>query len=584
MSTVAVTSPSAARRPVPGRPRTESWSLLAVAAALGATVWTAVCYLPELSVRPLTSAAALLVAVGFAVAAVVVAAQPGRRSAGVVLAATAVLWPLNSLGGWNVGAMPLVRQLAECVFWVLLVAAVLLYQHSQFGLRERLFMTWIAVEFVGGQLLWVAISRPEWSGQPADAWWPSLAPDPAVFEVVRAVLAALYLPSTVLFAALVLTRTRRIAPVDRYSIAPVVGAIAVGGAAAGFSWSFYEGTTLLVAVLLVPLPLAFVYAATRLSRLRLRLTEALDASTAPDGTGPHAEVTAALRSVLRDPQLSMTFWSAERGEWIGETGQVRAPFAEGRVEIPVLRADGRLCAVVSTRATSLAARREVEAAVRLAGTVIENAGLRAVVQAQAEAVGRAHARTVQAGVEERRRLEQDLHDGAQQRLLGVLTLLAVARQGAAGGDGTAVDRVEREVRKALAELRDLAHGLHPTVLTRDGLTEALTELGERLALPVDVRVGVGRLEPALETSIYYVVSEALTNVGKHAGAERAWVRVAPGDVGVDVEVRDDGVGGADPTGRGLLGLADRVVALGGRFILHSPAGAGTRIRAWVPCG
>ncbi|MHC1560749.1 sensor histidine kinase [Actinomycetospora sp. C-140] len=587
MTTAAVPTPAlGARARVLDRPTTERRPAILAAAVVCAAVWCALCYLPELSSRPTTSAVAIMVAVGFAAAAVVVAAQPGRRGAGIVLAATCVLWPLNSLGGWDAGPAPFARQVAECFFWVLVPVGVLLYQNPRWGGWERLFVGWITLEFVGGQLLWTALSRPEWSGLPADAWWPSLAPDPALFEITRDVLAALYAPSVLAFAVLLLWRGRRGAPVDRYSIAPVVVAVAGVGVAAGFSWSVFERTTVIVAVALLPLPVAFVYSATRLARLRLRLSEALDTAPVPSATAPRATVTSALRTVLRDPDLAVTFWSAERGEWIGETGEVRAPGpGADQVEIPVVRSDGRLCAVVCTQATSLAARREVEAAVRLAGTVIENAGLRAVVQAQAEAVGRAHARTVQAGVEERRRLEQDLHDGAQQRLLGVLTLLAAARQDTVGETGeSTVGRAQTEVRAALAELRDLAHGLHPTVLTRDGLPDALADLGERLALPVEVQVRVGRLEPALETSIYYVVSEALTNIHKHAGAERAWVRVAPGDVGVDVDVRDDGVGGADPAGAGLRGLADRVIALGGRFTLHSPAGAGTHVRAWMPCG
>lgn len=276
---------------------------------------------------------------GFAVAAVVVAAQPGRRRAGVVLAVAGALWPLNSLGGWDVGVMPLARQGAECIFWVLLPVAILLYQHPRLGRRERLFIGWLTVEFVGGQLLWTAVSRPEWSGLPADAWWPSLAPDHALFEITRDVLAALYVPAGLLFAVVVLLRGRQRAPVDRYSIAPVVVAIALAGTAACISWAAYERTTVAVAVLLLPLPVAFVYAATRLSRQRLRLTEALDGSLVPAVTGPHANVTSALRTVLRDPELSVTFWSAERGEWIGESGQVRAPWSGGdQVEIPVVRA------------------------------------------------------------------------------------------------------------------------------------------------------------------------------------------------------------------------------------------------------
>ena len=283
---------------------------------------------------------------------------------------------------------------------------------------------WGSLEFVAAQVLWITISRPEWAGFPPGVWWPSVAPDRPLFELVAVVLAVLYVPSALSFSVIVVLRQRRGAPLDRYSIAPVIVAIAVAAMAAGISWASYGRTTLAVALVLMPLPVAFIYSATRLTRLRVRLGEMLhpssESAAGRGAEGPGSAVTVALRTVLRDPGLTVSFWSPERQEWVDEIGQPGrpTPAADDRVDIPVVRRDGRLSAVVSTAAASPAARREVEAAVRLCGTAIENAGLRALVRAQIETVGRAHARTLQVGIAERRRLEQDLHDGAHRNLSG----------------------------------------------------------------------------------------------------------------------------------------------------------------------
>jgi signal transduction histidine kinase len=140
------------------------------------------------------------------------------------------------------------------------------------------------------------------------------------------------------------------------------------------------------------------------------------------------------------------------------------------------------------------------------------------------------------------------------------------------------------LKTALAELRELAAGIHPTVLTQSGLTAALTSLAERSVVPVKLRPPPpDRLPPAVEATVYFVVSEALANVGKHSRAGLASVAVVRSNGSVQVDVADDGVGGADPAGSGLLGLADRVAALGGSFRIESPASGGTRLLATIPC-
>jgi signal transduction histidine kinase len=223
-----------------------------------------------------------------------------------------------------------------------------------------------------------------------------------------------------------------------------------------------------------------------------------------------------------------------------------------------------------------------------AGLAFENARLHSEVRAQLEEVRASRARIVEAGDAERRRMERDLHDGAQQRLVSLsYTLgLAMARLPATASSELRAGLVGAltEVKLALAELRDLAHGIHPAVLTEEGLGPAVETLAEQALLPVDVVVPAVRCPPMLEATAYFVVSEALVNISKHAQATAARVAVDQREGRLVVEVSDDGVGGADPgRGSGLTGLCDRVAALGGWARIVSPPGCGTRVRVELPC-
>ena len=194
-------------------------------------------------------------------------------------------------------------------------------------------------------------------------------------------------------------------------------------------------------------------------------------------------------------------------------------------------------------------------------------------------------RLVNAGDAERRRLERDLHDGAQARLVSVNLLLGRLKLMVEGdADATAtLDRAQSELRTGLAELRELARGIHPAVLTTHGLEPAIRALAARSPVPVTVHADAADLPSPVEIAAYFVVSEALTNVTKYARASAATVTVRRGDGVVWVEIADDGVGGADPSrGSGLSGLADRVAALDGTITVDSPPGAGTRVRGEIP--
>jgi signal transduction histidine kinase len=225
------------------------------------------------------------------------------------------------------------------------------------------------------------------------------------------------------------------------------------------------------------------------------------------------------------------------------------------------------------------------AAARLA---LENERLQAELRAQLAELRASRARIVSAGDEERRRLERNLHDGAQQRLLSLGLALQLARTHLgpdANGAAELLVEADGELRAALDELRELAQGIHPAVLTEQGLGPAIRSLAERSPVPVAIAgVPERRLPAPAEAASYFLVSEALANVAKYARASHVRVSVEQVGTRVLIDVDDDGVGGADPSrGSGLRGLADRVHALDGELELASPAGRGTHVHAEIPC-
>ncbi|QKW08260.1 sensor histidine kinase [Streptomyces sp. NA04227] len=193
---------------------------------------------------------------------------------------------------------------------------------------------------------------------------------------------------------------------------------------------------------------------------------------------------------------------------------------------------------------------------------------------------------IEAVDDERRRIERDLHDGVQQRLVALGMLIGRARRATDPAKSDALLRqAHEESREALTELREVAWRVYPAALDDSGLTAALESVAERSGIPVDLTTDLlGQLAPSTQTVAYFVVAEAVTNAAKHSGATRVTARVVQEDRTLHIRVRDDGSGGADPTGGGLTGLARRVAALDGRFAVDSPAGGPTVLTAEVPCG
>ena len=228
-------------------------------------------------------------------------------------------------------------------------------------------------------------------------------------------------------------------------------------------------------------------------------------------------------------------------------------------------------------------REAVSSAAQLAAA---NARLRAEVRAQVAELRASRRRILDAGDEERRRLERRLGEGAQERLERLAERLRQIRLAARTDAGAQrIDRIEAQLARTLEELQRLAHGLHPHVLAEAGLAGALASLAEQAPVPVEVVAPAAKLPADVEAVAYFLCSEALANIAKHASASRVSISVTSGDGRVRIEIEDDGLGGADPArGTGLQGLADRVEALGGTLHVESPTGGGTRLAAEIPLG
>jgi signal transduction histidine kinase len=303
--------------------------------------------------------------------------------------------------------------------------------------------------------------------------------------------------------------------------------------------------------------------------------------------GP-ADLRDALARALRDPSLTLAYWLPQFRSWADLEGRVVTLPADGDARATTLieRGGVRVAALLHDRALDQEPKL-LDAVTAAAGIALENGRLQVELRARLAELTGSRARIVDAGQRERQRLERNLHDGAQQRLIALsLELSLLGEQMETDRDARLrLDHARREIATTLDELRDVARGIHPAVVTGHGLEIALEQLAARAPVPVRLEVALGgRLPERLEVAAFYLVSESLANIGKHASASSATVDVDLVDGVVVVEVVDDGIGGADTErGSGLRGLADRVEALEGRLRVWSPSGGGTRLRAEIPC-
>jgi signal transduction histidine kinase len=420
------------------------------------------------------------------------------------------------------------------------------------------------------------------------------AGDAGVVEFLqKALVVVLYGVLATLFIALIAHRLVRATPRMRRVHAPLLlGAIAVALRAVSETVFTFVDRPFAYEKLfwwqiggLIALPLALLA-----GLLRARLAQATvgDLVLELERTPPQG-LRDALARTLRDPTLDVVFWLPEQQEFVDAAGRAieMPPEGGGRTVTPLEHEGEPLAALIHDR--SLLDEPElVKAAGAAARLALENARLHAETRAQLAEVRESRERIVAAADEERRRIERDLHDGAQQRLVALaLQLRSAERELGAKGDPEAerlIASAVAELQLALDELREFARGVHPAILTEEGLAAALDSLASRVPLPVSLDVPEGRFAAPVEATAYFVACEALTNVVKHARASAAAITVERRNGVLTIEVTDDGVGGAQAAaGSGLRGLADRVEALGGRLtITDSPAG-GTRVVGEIPC-
>jgi signal transduction histidine kinase len=291
-----------------------------------------------------------------------------------------------------------------------------------------------------------------------------------------------------------------------------------------------------------------------------------------------------LARALGDPSLQVGYWLPELGGFVDAEGRrLRLPESDSERSTTTVERDGQPLAVLVHDPAVLRDPGLVEAVSSAAKLAAANARLQADVRARLAELRASRRRILEAADEERGRLERRLRDGAERQLDELAKDLQVARRSAGEGTGERIAVAEAQLARTQDELRRLARGINPGVLTEQGLASALSSLAEASPVPVDLAVSASRADPSVEACAYFVCSEALANVAKHASASRVRIVVSAKDHRLEVEIQDDGVGGVDlDRGSGLRGLADRVETLGGTLTVVSPRAGGTKLTAVIP--
>lgn len=563
-------------------------SLVLADALLGATALGFACVELALS----ASAPSLLPGWMAAIVPTVAVVYFGAGIAAALRRPANLMGPLMICGGFawliaglvNTGQQPLVA--AGLIVQTLPLAIVvhLLHAFASGRLRGRASLVTVAA----GYFVCTVMQAPQFlfgGGPEGPATVLQIAYEPRVAEIAQWaqwVAGSAVMVST---AAILWRRWRVVAPARRRGVAPLLGygifAVLFVPVSGHFiselsvtdPWLPWTITAQLAAVAAVPL--AFLATMLGGGFGRTLAIDQLPARIAA-GAGGRTLVTEALAATLGDPSLEFALWLPARGRFVDAAGEpvVVPPEQPGRIAVEVAGAHGEPLGAIVYDSTLIADQGVVEAAARVVALALDRERL----------AGDLRTRAVSARDDERRRLARDLHDGLQTRLL----LLAMSanelreRPEAAAGDRERLAQLEHGLTGAIEELRTFAHGILPPVLVERGIYAAADELAGSHPGVVEREIDFDAERPpaAVETTAYFVLSEALANALKHAGAERVRLSLARQNGTLLIEVEDDGRGGAAPRG----GIRDRVDALGGRIDVRSPLGGGTLLRAELPCG
>jgi signal transduction histidine kinase len=563
------------------------WASLLVVGVAVLLVWSQDTSEPD---TPALAAGNVLVGIGFTVTALLLAGQPDQRGNAALFAGVAGVWTAQQIGAQPVGWFVPVGYFLGAYTQVLAAAALLRYPGEALEPLARRFIS-ITVVFTTGFVVAEMVSAtPEMLGLPSAPWPSYLAGSRRLQGVTDAKLVWLLI-SAVVFLWFLRRRWVALGGMERRTLRPIVlTATVVGLATAARSLDpvLHTGGRDVLGVVLdyaaAMLAIAFLVSALQ---LRLARSSIADLATVVSGPTSVEMVRDGLRVALADPELDVFYWVPERAAYVDAAGSVAnvAEVGSRRMVVKASATDGSALAVIVADGSLRRHQSLVESAVAVSRLALENARLQAGLRFQLAAAQEARARLLHTGLEQRRHLERDLHDGAQQRLLALgLRLGAIESSTENPQTAVAVKSALEELHLALSELRDLAHGLYPAVLSQGGLGAALEAIVERLAIPVQMRVSSRRWHPDVESAVYMTACEALTNVVKHAAASRVKLEVKESDGMVVLDVTDDGSGCVDlNSSESLADLRSRVGALGGELRVRSSPEKGTSVSAVIPC-
>jgi signal transduction histidine kinase len=573
------------------------WALAAAGFVLGLAVVALILTNDELDAAGAWGAGALVVGWSFVGVGLFAWARRPDNRVGMLMAGTGFAWLVSNLGFSDVPLVFTVGQVFGSLFFAVVMHLLLAFPSGRLQSRveRRLVVTAYLLTTVAIAPLWLFADSEALDCDSCPENVLLVEPNEQLVTTISSLLniVAAGLVGTVL--VILIRRWRQASAGQRRLLVPVYSAgtavlillivtvvVQASGADAWTLDAFWIST--IVPFALVP----YMFLVT-LVRARMIQTGAVGQLIARLGEEPRrGQLRDELARALGDPSIELVYWLPDDERFVdarGRAAQLPAP-GSGRGMTRIER-DGTLVAAIVHDALDF--DQELDAIGAAAGMAIENERLDAELRAKVAELRESRSRMLRIGLEERRRLERDLHDGAQQRLVSMALGMRLARDKMREDPASAermLDGAGAELDAALEELRELARGIHPAVLSDRGLDTALETLARRAPLPVELqRDSHERLPESIELAAYFVVSEALTNVAKYADASHAKVNVLRRNGKLLVEVTDDGVGGADPdNGTGLRGLADRLAVIEGRLEVESPPGAGTTIRAKIPCG
>jgi signal transduction histidine kinase len=555
---------------------------------------TTLAYWPLLQHRVVLALGSEYLSLALLAAGILLLDEPAQQRPALMLIASSALLTAGWLNEWRVGPLPLISVPASPLGTVLASWAMFRYPYSPAEMRSgRRFFTgalaWLAV----GECACIALSRPRWNGFSAAAWWPTLLASRPLFAIATGIVNVGYIVFSAVYVLLWVRRWRRSRGISRRLALPIAVAAITAAAATmaeliatslGASKATFGFILTVEAYVQIGVPAAFLISVLRRRFARTRIVELLLRLRGPTRA---ASVTDALRSAFEDPGLEILDWAPGTELFAGDVGSPPVPPGDGagRLRLPITSSSGQQLAVVLADPSLSANDDLVRAAIAASSFALENAQLQAALRAQLQETRDSRLRIIEAGVSERRRLERDLHDGTQQRLLALKIMLAAAESDETDqGTRALIARIRSELGLVVDELRDLANGIHPAVLSQVGLDQAIKSMAERYTVPIDVSIPPGRFPDTAELTAYFVIAESVTNSVKHARARRIGVRGDWASGFLRVEITDDGQGGAcADAGTGIRGIIDRVRGIGGDLVLDSPPGAGTRIEARIPC-